>query len=192
MMIEINIQNGISQYLQSLMRNSPDFVRGCSKSMGYFVQREIKKSLRKGSSDFKAAWPKRIPWKVRKDLSASAPQRWYGRLVNAIGYQYTSGGLVKIGWTSASSAQYGRIQEEGIVRTVTPWMRKKWGKAGHPLKGDTTQLRVPARPFYEPIMNKLEPKLPEYVAAKAQEFLNNGGSFKKTAGKGRKYRVFGG
>ena len=34
MMIEISIQNGISKYLQSLIRNSPDFVRGCSKSMG--------------------------------------------------------------------------------------------------------------------------------------------------------------
>ena len=37
MMIEISVQNGISKYLQSLIRNSPDFVRGCSKSMGYFV-----------------------------------------------------------------------------------------------------------------------------------------------------------
>ena len=36
MMIEISVQNGISKYLQSLIRNSPDFVRGCSKSMGYF------------------------------------------------------------------------------------------------------------------------------------------------------------
>ena len=57
MMIEINIQNGISKYLQSLISNSPDFVRGCSKSMGYFVQREIISELRKGGSDFKAGWP---------------------------------------------------------------------------------------------------------------------------------------
>ena len=56
MMIEISIQNGISKYLQSLIRNSPDFVRGCSKSMGYFVQREIKSELRKGGGDFKSRW----------------------------------------------------------------------------------------------------------------------------------------
>lgn len=84
MMIEINVQNGISQYLQSLIRNSPDFVRGCSKSMGYFVQREIKNELRKGGGDFKSSWPKRIPWKIRNDLRPGAPQRWYGRLINAI------------------------------------------------------------------------------------------------------------
>ena len=53
MMIEISVQNGISKYLQSLIRNSPDFVRGCSKSMGYFVQREIKKrNCAKGGGDF--------------------------------------------------------------------------------------------------------------------------------------------
>ena len=40
-------------------------------------------------------------------------------------------------------------------------------------------------------MNKLEPKLPAYVTAKAQEFLDNGGSFRKTSGKGRKYQVLG-
>lgn len=192
MMIEISVQNGISKYLQSLIRNSPDFVRGCSKSMGYFVQREIKSELRKGGGDFKSSWPKRIPWKIRNDLRPGAPQRWYGRLINAIGYQYASGGIVKVGWTSAASAKYGRIQEEGADYPVTAWVRKRWGKAGHPLRGDTTHLKVPARPFFEPIMNKLEPKLPAYVAAKAQEFLDNGGSFSKTAGKGRKYQVFGG
>ena len=187
MMIEISIQNGISKYLQSLIRNSPDFVRGCSKSMGYFVQREIKSELRKGGGDFKSSWAKRIPWRVRNDLRPGAPQRWYGRLINAIGYQYVSGGLVKVGWTSAASAKYGRIQEEGATYPVTAWVRKRWGKAGHPLRGDTTHLKVPARPFFEPIMNKLEPKLPAYVTAKAQEFLDNGGSFRKTSGKGRKY-----
>lgn len=192
MMIEISIQNGISKYLQSLIRNSPDFVRGCSKSMGYFVQREIKSELRKGGGDFKSSWPKRIPWRVRNDLRPGAPQRWYGRLINAIGYQYVSGGLVKVGWTSAASAKYGRIQEEGATYPVTAWVRKRWGKAGHPLRGGTTHLKVPARPFFEPIMNKLEPKLPAYVTAKAQEFLDNGGSFRKMSGKGRKYQVFGG
>ena len=192
MMIEISIQNGISKYLQSLIRNSPDFVRGCSKSMGYFVQREIKSELRKGGGDFKSSWPKRIPWRVRNDLRPGAPQRWYGRLINAIGYQYVSGGLVKVGWTSAASAKYGRIQEEGATYPVTAWVRKRWGKAGHPLRGGTTHLKVPARPFFEPIMNKLEPKLPAYVTAKAQEFLDNGGSFRKKTGKGRKDQVFGG
>mgnify|MGYP000237751337 CR=1 FL=1 len=75
MMIEISVQNGISKYLQSLIRNSPDFVRGCSKSMGYFVQREIKSELRKGGGDFKSSWPKRIPWRVRNDLRPGAPQK---------------------------------------------------------------------------------------------------------------------
>ena len=61
MMIEISVQNGISKYLQSLIRNSPDFVRGCSKSMGYFVQREIKSELRKGGGDFKSSWQNVFP-----------------------------------------------------------------------------------------------------------------------------------
>lgn len=190
-MIVVDIQNGISQYLQALIRSSPDFVRGCSKSMGYFVQKEIKDELRKGGG-FKNSWPKRIPWQVRNDLRSGAPHRWYGRLINAVGYQYSNNGIVKVGWTSAASAKYGRIQEEGASYPVTAFMRRRWGKAGHPLRGDTTRLEVPARPFYEPIMNKLAPKLPAYVESKAQDFLNNGGSFRKTAGKGRKYTVFGG
>lgn len=186
-MISIDVRDEITPFIRSWLQQNPRFIRSLTKSLGWYAQREIKALSR--DSRVTSRWPKRTPLKIRRKLDAQAPRQWLGKLRNAIGYQYYEG-AVMIGWTSATSAMEGRIQEEGTQRTVTPFLRRFFGQRGVPLKGSTTHINVPARPLFEPAMELVQPKLGAFVSQRVGEYINNGG-FVKSAGKGRKYEVFG-
>lgn len=186
-MITVDVRDDITPLIRSWLQQNPKFIRSLTKSLGWYVQREIKTLSR--DSRITSHWPARTPLKIRRKLDTQAPRQWLGKLRNAIGYQYYEG-AVMIGWTSATAAAEGRIQEEGTRRTVTPFLRRYFGRRGVPLRGNTTEIYVPARPLFEPAMDLVQPKLGDFVSQRVGEYINNGG-FVKSAGKSRKYEVFG-
>lgn len=181
--ITIGVQDGISPFLQEWLRNNPRFLRSTTKSAGWYVQKGIKKSV----PQISPGWKERIPYKVRKKLVPSAPKTWLGRMRRAIGYQYLENGSVAIGWTS-STAAYGRVFEQGATRAVTAATRRRWGRAGVPLKWSTVELHNPARPLYEPAMQIVTPGIVPHIENKVADYIKNGGFTKKVTR--RKYKVY--
>ena len=187
MIITVDIEDQISPFLQYMAKTTPDFMRKAAKSLGWYVQSQVKKGVRSGHPGGQQ-FAERMPWKARKLLNANARSGWYGRMINAIGYEY-KGGIVSIGWTSATSARYGEIQETGTKRDITPAMRRFWGSKLIPLKGTTSTLNLPARPFFAPVFAQLEPTLVGYVEDKLKQYIRGGTDFAAQNPKRRKYRV---
>lgn len=186
-MIEVNVRDSVTPYIESFLRENPRFIRSLTKSVGWFVQREIKKLSR--NSRITSRWRKRTPLKrVRRKLDAEAPDPWLGKLRNAIGYQYADGAVL-IGWTSPTAAMEGRIQEEGARRTVTPQLRGYFARKGVPLSESKKHIKVPERPLYEPAMEIVEPQIGTFMADKVKKYIEKDGFVKKAAT--RKYEVFG-
>lgn len=186
-MITVTIKDQITPEINYFLQNNPRFISSLTKSIGWYVQGRIKK-LTYGST-VTAPWQERIPLKVRRKLDPKAPKQWLGQLRRAIGYAYKDG-AVNIGWTSSTAAMEGRIQEYGATKTVTPFLRRYFGRRGVHLRWDTTTLTVPARPVFEPSMKVIQPEIGPFMAQKVKNYVEKGG-FVKSAGKGRKYEVFG-
>lgn len=182
--VAISLQDGISPFLQAWLKNNPRFIRSATKSVGWYVQREIKGNI----DTIAGGWKERVPYAIRKRLSKTAPKSWLGKMRRAIGYQYIDNGVVNIGWTSKTSAYYGRIQEEGTTRPVTDNVREFYRKRGVALSERKTQIRVPARPIYEPAMQIVQPGIVPHIENKVANYIKNGG-FTKTVTR-RKYTVY--
>ncbi|WP_405379570.1 hypothetical protein [Phascolarctobacterium sp.] len=185
-MIDVSIRDEITPLITEQMRKTPAFMRGLTKSIGWYVQKGVKTAITR--NQISAGWEERIPLGIRRKLDEKAPRQWYGRLKQAIGYQYKDG-VVEIGWTSSTSAMEGRIQEFGTQRNVTPVLRAYFAKHGVPLKESTTKLDVPARPVFEPAMDVVEPGIAGHVDSKVKQFMEKG-SFGGKAKSSRKYVVF--
>ena len=181
-------EDGITPFVRSWLRNNPRMISSVLKSAGYHVQVELKKASRGQITP--RTWRKRWDVSRRRLIDPEAPRVWYGKLKNALGYSYdTASQSVDIGWTSKTSAMEGDIQEEGIQRPVTPFVRKFFGERGIYFKRTTKFLDVPARPFIEPKYNEIRGQIPTFINKRVQEYIDNGG-FTKNVGKGRKYTVY--
>ena len=189
MTITIDIEDQVSPFLQYMAKTNPEFMKKAAKSLGWYVQAQTKKGVRSGHPGGQS-FAERLPLKARKLLSSSAQKGWYGRMINAIGYEYR-GGVVSIGWSSRTSARYGAMQEDGLVHDVTQGMRRFWGSRLVPLKGTTTALTLPARPIFAPMARSIEPALVPYVEKKLQQYINQGTDFGQKNKQRRHYRVMG-
>ena len=189
MIINIDVQDSISPALLHMLEHNESYLRHVTKSVGWYAQKEIKAGVASGSPNG-STFVERIPFKIRKALSQSAKENWYGSMVRAIGYSY-EGGAVNVGWTSKSAAAYGKIQEYGHERQVTSNMRKYWASKGIYLSRLTTVLNVPARPIFEPMSVKLEKEIPPYVEEKLKSYMQENIDFGVHNVKRRKYKVYG-
>lgn len=188
-MITVSIKDAITPLIQRYLENNPRMIRSLSKSIGWFVQKEVKTLSQ--SSTITSKWRKRVPLNIRRKLDAKAPKNWLGQLRRAIAYSYNNQrSAVEIGWSSATSAMEGRVQEFGATRVVTPRLRGFFSYRGVPLGEHKKTIRVPARPLFEPSMEIIQPKIGDFVAYRVGNYMKNGG-FTKSVGKGRKYEVFG-
>lgn len=188
-MITVSIKDAITPLIQRYLENNPRMIRSLSKSIGWFVQKNIKTLSQ--SPVITSKWRRRTPLYIRRKLDAKAPKNWLGQLRRAIGYSYDNQrNAVEVGWTSATAAMEGRVQEFGNTRTVTPLVRRYFALRGVPLSDRKKLIRVPARPLFEPSMEVIQPRLNEFVTHRVGEYIKNGG-FTKNVGKGRKYEVFG-
>jgi len=188
MKIEIDVSDEISPMVQRMLEHNPSYMRHVSKSLGWWFQKNTKTGVKRGAPGG-VPFKERIPLRVRKAVGASAASSWYGRMKNAIGYSYDGKGTVSIGWTSATAAAYGKIQEYGFERNVTSSMRAHWAAAGYPLSIGKKFLSVPARPIFEPMARELRPQIGSYVENKLQSYIKENVTFGK---KNRRiYKVYG-
>lgn len=188
MMLTVETRDEITPLIKRYLENNPQMVLSLAKSVGWYTQKEIKSLISKG--ELPNDWQQRSPYAIRRKLDSNAPKKWLGKLQRAIAYQAKgSGGEVDIGWASRSAAVIGRLQEQGASRTVTPALRSFFTSKGVPLSSGKKDIRLPARPIYEPAMQKVQPQIGTFINERVTRYIQNGG-FVKNAGKGRKYEVF--
>jgi hypothetical protein len=195
MIIEIDLKDSISPALQHALETNEKWLRWASKSVGWYTQKRIKEEVATGSPGGED-YEERLPRGARKALSATAPRMWYGKLRNAIGYEYDNG-VVRIGWTSRSSSVEGKKQEEGFRREVTPSLRAWWAKSAAASNGKLFNLSskkqeidIPARPVFDPLQKRLEAELGPYVEAKVQKYIQENKDYGNKNSVKRKYKVF--
>ena len=185
--IEIDVTDEIQPTLEGLAGNNKKAMRSAVKSLGWFLQKRIKKGVESGSPGGDA-FQERIPHEIRRKLQGgSAAKKWYGQMRNAIGYQYEDG-VLRIGWTSKTAAMYGRKQEFGYRTTVTDEIRRKYAEVGVPLSKNTKYLYLPARNVFDPMSEELQPEIAPYVQQKLNEYTDKTVAFAKKAR--RKYKVY--
>lgn len=187
MILEIDVTDEITPAIKRFFQRNPKYLKHLTKSVGWYFQRETKKGVSSGEPNGEA-YKERIEYKVRKALSQSAPKGWYGKLKNAIGYEYVGGGTVHIGWTSATASTYGHLQERGFEKIVTPRMRRYWAHAGFPLAPNKEKMVIPSRPVFEPMTDYMRPKVVPYVNEKYSAYISENVEFGKK--NRRKYKVY--
>lgn len=186
--LEINVTDEIAPLLERMAAHNKGFLKSAAKSLGYFAQKEIKQEVRTGAPGG-ANFAERRPHKFRAALQGgSAARQWYGKMLRAIGYQYADG-VVRIGWTSRTSAMYGRKQEEGYETPVTSAVRERYREAGFKIGNNTKYLITPARPVFEPMAGVLEPQIAPYIQQKLYDYAVENVEYSKKAR--RKYKVYG-
>ena len=186
--VEIDVTDEIEPLLERMAGKNQKAIKSAAKSLGYFLQKEIKQAIRSGSPGG-SSFEERVPYDIRKALGdGSAARRWYGRMVNAIGYQYDNG-VLRIGWTSRTAAMYGRKQEFGFRTRVTEEIRRHFAKAGYPLNENTQYIKLPARPVFDPMESELNPQIAPYVQERLDQYAAENVQFAKKSR--RKYKVYG-
>jgi hypothetical protein len=185
---EIDVTDEIEPLLGRMSTHNKRALASAAKSLGYFMQDEIKKGIDSGSPGG-ATFTERIPYEIRKALQdGSAAKKWYGKMKNAIGYQYKDGTL-SIGWTSRTSAMYGRKQEFGYRTPVTDAIRARYARAKVTLSPNTKYLDLPKRNVFDPMSEELQPKIAPYVQGKLNHYQTENVEFSKKSR--RKYKVYG-
>jgi len=184
-MVEIDITDGMTTYLKGMAATKPDWFRKATKSLGWFMQSEIKKGIRSGAPGGSAYAP--IPLELRQKLEPGHKGRFklLGKLVNAVGYQYQSGNLL-VGWLSNSAVRFGTMQELGATKAVTDSMKKWFWAHGVPIK--KTAVNIPERQTFGPMQKVLEPKAVPYLEQKILYYWANPPNF---ASARRRYSVKG-
>jgi hypothetical protein len=190
--MDIDIQDDTSDTLKWMIATKPDWLRKVMKSVGWMVQKEIKKGVKSGSPGGQA-YAARMDPSRRAELDQGRGVKgtifpWMGDLQKAVGYQYQDG-KVTIGWLSATAVYDGSKLEKGVNYAVTEKMRRWFFWKGIPLGKNTTSILVPKRPTFEPELNTVSPLIAPYIDQKIAEYLANG---PPGSGSGkRKYRVYG-
>lgn len=182
--LSFEVTDQLKPAIQMAIEQNKQYQLRLANSVGWWYQNQVKKVY---WEDTTKEWEERIPYKIRKALNENAPRKWYGKMKQAIGYAKFQG-FVDVGWTSPTSARYGRMQEEGYDRAVTAAVRGKWAKAGHPLRKTTTELETPARPIFEPMASDIRKDLPPFIEMKVREYIV--GIEHKAAQNRREYKVY--
>ena len=184
-----------------MAEKNPSWCRSALKSTGWMIQKEIKAGIRSRAPGGKP-YVKGMPAGRRRLLDAGQGRKTFrtyrpmGKLLQAVGYDKSGvgqdgSGSVKIGWLSASAVQIGTIQETGKTIPVTTKMRRYFWAMGVKLQKSTKEIKIPARPTYEPMRAKLEPVIPTYFERKIYEYWT-GNTTRSSAKSGRSYQVKGG
>lgn len=188
----VYIIDSATPFLRGMADTKPEWVRKALKSLGWFMQKEIKQGIRSGApGGRKYAEGMSRARRAEIDDQKNGPQKRYpvlGKLVNAVGYQYKSQSFsVEVGWLSNSAVRIGSWQEKGVQEQVTPKMRRLFFSAGVGLMNSI--IKIPARPTFDPMFSYLEPKITPYLEEKIASYVN--GFSPPASTNRRKYRVSG-
>jgi len=178
-MYSVTVEDEATPWLQWAMTEFPDFRRKALKSLGWYMQKEIKKGIKSRAPGGRAYAPF-LPAKVRRKLDEAFDKKGkrsyapLGGLAKAVGYQYKSSGDVVVGWLSESAVRLGTKQEKGAKVRITGKMRRAYLAAGIGIKPGRKEVVIPARPTIEPMSDVLVPKAAGYVEGKIWGYLTKG------------------
>lgn len=208
------IEDNATPYLQYMIQAGPEQVSKAMKSLGWYMQKEIKAAI-KTQSPAGTKWKQFMDPRIRAQLEgksarpmlsvlANHEKGWrrkyaqndegksvryqpFGKLQRAIGYQFDKKSqTLMVGYLSASALKLGTMMEEGFTKDVTEQMQKFFYAHGVPIKKE--QIKVSARPLMAPMKKKLLPEAVPYIEGKLQEYFDNNSMHFNTSS--RKYKVF--
>ena len=85
--LEIDVTDEVAPLLERMTAHNKSFLRSAAKSLGFFMQKEIKQEVKTGAPGG-VSFAQRRPHKFRAALQGgSAARQWYGKMLRAIGYQ---------------------------------------------------------------------------------------------------------
>lgn len=215
-LIEISVADELSPAIKRMLEHNKVYLRHVTKSLAWHIQKEIKQNVKKGAlAGSSAGWTKQWFTKgniePRKELQGGkASQYLYGQMLRAIGYQYMPDSMsANIGWTSKTSAMYGRLNEEGGEQRITSAIRKRYYEAYkreikkygaepvlkhddkrfiYPLRKEKQVLNVPSRPIFRPMFEQLQGNFAPYIEKKIDEYMKENVEFGKK--NKRTYKVY--
>lgn len=215
-LIEISVSDELTPAFKRMLANNKNYLKSVSKSLGYYIQKEIKEGVRKGvlyhtDDGWNQIWFTEGNIQPRRELQGHASRYLYGQMIRAVGYQYMPDSIsTVIGWTSKSSAEYGRRNELGGRQPVTESIRRifynaydaelerygsivegrDYDKYIYPLSKKKKELITPARPIFEPMMTRIHDDFAPYIERKVQSYIEGNVKFGKK--NKRVYKVYGG
>lgn len=158
------------------------------KSTGWMAMTELRNHVEYGGTGWAPLHPMTLKYRKRKSVPPT-PLFWLGRFAR---YRVNpSGTLADIDFGKSRSGSPGtydpqltdmvKRHERGLRIPVTERMRlfmgatRPKGRRGKhsipgrdyfPLRRSTHAIRIPARPIFDPVWNKVAPKIPRYFAMK--------------------------
>ncbi|MCF4150221.1 hypothetical protein L2W58_00160 [Dethiosulfovibrio sp. F2B] len=209
MSVTVSWKDMATPWVEDVIREFPEFRRRALKSVGWMMQKEIKKGIESGAPGGRRYAPLsgvargvKAKSKLRVMKKKKVRSGPLGKLRKAVGYQYKDDGSLTVGWLSKSAVYLGSMQEKGRRLPVTEKMRrfwwsgaraKKWPKVlkkGVRLRKETREIILPARPTIGPMREVLVPRIPGYFVKKIDGYMED--DMKRSTKKSkRKYRVYG-
>ena len=192
MAVSISWEDMATPWVEDVIKEMPDMRRKALKSLGWWMQKEIREGIKSGAPGGRRYAP--LAGLSRRKVSGrsamkkgSAKGQILGKLGKAVGYQYKDeDGSVSVGWLSRSAVYWGSIHEKGKRIPVTDKMRRFWWsgargkgrkraikKTGAFLRRSTTEINIPARPTIDPMRQALAPRIPGYFVKKIDGYMDD-------------------
>lgn len=173
--VQLKIIDMATPYFRRLERDAPNLFRKAMKSAGWWLRERIKEGIETQA-------PGGQPWvpfsevtvnrRLRKRGQRKREHTPLGRLKQANAYKwYPDSMRVKVGWISASAEGLGLRHEKGYETHVTPRMRRFFWARGVPLSRETTMIKLPKRPTFDPIYRRYGPEIPKYLDNKVRGYM---------------------
>lgn len=187
---------GLDAVIDELRWKYPDRIdrarKSALKSAGYLIRTEVRNHIEYGGT----GWPELHPltqkfrdFKGWRSRGGGSPLFWLGKFARYAMIDNDNG--VEIGLGTTRKKQAGQVDkylqaiarkhERGARVKVTEKMRGKWaktrpqGKKGRKaaqgrdyfaLQASTKWLKIPRRPTFGPVYNKVSPRIPGYMREK--------------------------
>jgi len=192
--------DNISPWLRSVADNASAWKRKALKSVGWFMQQQIKRGIKSGApggqqyvrfatTDYMRDRLKYGPegghlskgqrrsLRRRARVAGAGRAGPLGKLSQVIRYAYDDGQeMVETGWldTSPKLVEIGIKQEQGFEKSVTERTRNFFLKSGLYINPSKTKIVIPARPTFDPMHRYLDPKIAPYMEKKIFEYMDKG------------------
>lgn len=208
------IKDNATPYLIYMMAAAPANFRKAMKSLGWYMQKEIKAGIRSKNPGGEH-WADFIDPRIRAQLEGKTKrnmvrilkkdENWkrkyaqdesgksvtykpYGKLQRAIGYAYSrEEGKLEVGYLSKSALRLGTMMENGVSKPVTAGVRKMYFAHAVPIGPHKEIIKIPPRPLMQPMRKILMPQMVPYLEKKLIEYWLKGTDFVSSS---RKYKVW--
>lgn len=145
-------------------------IRAAARKNAIMLVREIRNGIRTQSPGGKIFTPlheitikEKLSMKGIGSVKSNQALIRHGDLIKLLSFEVNQDGSFWVGYKSGDTNKSGvsiemiaSLMEAGFTVKVTDKLRKYFAAKGTPLKYSTTHLDIPARPFLEPVFDKLK------------------------------------